>query len=282
MTDQPILVLGATGGQGSAVIAALLGRAGWVRALVRNPDSASARCLRNARVETVAGALDDPASLAAAMDGVGSVFALTTPFEGGVDAEVAQGHAIVAAARASRVPHLVFSSVASANQHTGVPHFESKATIEAELAASDVPYTILGPTYFYDNALGGADRIREGVLDLPLAPDRRLQQVARRDLGAFAAKMLLGPSPFAGTRIELASDGPTPLEMADAMSHATGRCVRHRQVPIDSIDNEDMRAMWRFLDGPGYRVDLADLHRQHPDISWSPFATWADAVLGSS
>jgi len=35
-----------------------------------------------------------------------------------------------------------------------------------------VPYTILGPTYFVDNALGGADRIRDGMLELPLRADR--------------------------------------------------------------------------------------------------------------
>ena len=42
-----------------------------------------------------------------------------------------------------------------------------------------VPYTILGPTYFFDNALGEADRIRSGVLDLPLPGDRQLQQLGR-------------------------------------------------------------------------------------------------------
>jgi uncharacterized protein YbjT (DUF2867 family) len=59
------------------------------------------------------------------MRGVGAVFALTTPFEAGMDAEVAQGHSIVAAAGDVQVPHLAFSSVASADQHTGVPHFDS-------------------------------------------------------------------------------------------------------------------------------------------------------------
>jgi len=78
------------------------------------------------------------------------VFALTTPFEAGVDAEVAQGRAIVAAADDARVPHLVFSSVAGADQHTWVPHFDSKAIIEKDLAASGLPYTITTPTYFFD------------------------------------------------------------------------------------------------------------------------------------
>ncbi len=63
------------------------------------------------------------------------MFALTTPFEAGVDAEVAQGHAIVAAADDARVPHLVFSSVAGADQHTG-PRDKARSTSAAALGGS--------------------------------------------------------------------------------------------------------------------------------------------------
>ncbi|PSK67700.1 hypothetical protein B0E53_00347 [Micromonospora sp. MH33] len=43
MADAPVLVFGATGGQGSAVTEALLGRGARVRALVRDPERAAAR-----------------------------------------------------------------------------------------------------------------------------------------------------------------------------------------------------------------------------------------------
>ncbi|AEY93610.1 NmrA family transcriptional regulator [Streptomyces corchorusii] len=275
MTDQPVLVLAATGGQGGAVTDALLGRRARVRALVRDPGRRSARELSARGVEVVAGSLSDRESMASAMSGVAAVFAFTTPFEAGVDAEVEQGRAILAAARDKRVPHLVFSSVAGADQDSGVPHFESKARIEAELTAGDVPYTILGPTYFFDNALGGAERVLEGVLDLPLPPDRPLQQLARPDLGAFAAEVLLDPAPYTGRRIELAGDAPTPDQMAAALGSALGREVRHEQVPLAAIGNPDMHAMWAFLNGPGYRVDIPALHAAHPRIRWTPFAEWA-------
>jgi uncharacterized protein YbjT (DUF2867 family) len=217
------------------------------------------------------------------MEGAAAVFALTTPFEAGVDAEVAQGRAIVAAADGARVPHLVFSSVAGADQHTGVPHFDSKAIIEKDLAASGLPYTITAPTYFFDNALGGegANRIAAGILDLPLPPDRPLQQLARPDLGAFAAKVLLDPKPYLGRRIELASDAVTPAQMAEALSVAVGRPVRHQQTPLESIRNPDMHAMWRFLNGPGYRVDIDVLHTANPDIAWTSFVDWAQHTFES-
>lgn len=275
------LVLGATGGQGGAVAGALLARGVPVRALVRRPDEASVRRLRERGVEVFVGSLGDRSALAEAMRRVAGVFAVTTPFEAGVDAEVAQGRAIVAAAIDERVPHLVFSSVAGADQHTGVPHFDSKAIIETELAASGVPYSITAPTYFFDNALGGVDRIDAGILDLPLPPDRPLQQLARPDLGAFVAKVLVDPTPYIGQRIELASDAPTPAQMAELLSAALGRPVRHEQTPLESIRNPDMHAMWTFLNGPGYRVDLDALHASNPDIVWQSFADWAQHTFES-
>lgn len=281
-TERPVLVLGATGGQGGAVIDALSGADAALRALVRDPNSASARRLSDRGIEVVAGSLDDRDSLTAAMRQVSSVFALTTPFEAGPDAEIEQGRAILGAAGAAGVPHLVFSSVAGADQDSGVPHFESKAVVERQITAGDVPYTILGPTYFFDNALGGEQDIRNGVLALPLPGNRPLQQLARRDLGEFAAQILLAPQPFVGRRIELASDDPTPAQMATALSASLGSAVHHLQTPLSEVDNNDMLAMWTFLGGTGYRVDLAALHADHPNVGWTSFADWSVQTLGAS
>ncbi|AWW41502.1 NmrA/HSCARG family protein [Streptomyces cadmiisoli] len=281
MVDDPILVLAATGGQGKAVTDALLARGAKVRAMVRNPESPAARLLAVEGVDVVTGSLSDRLSLGAAMEGVAGVFAYTTPFDAGVEAEVAQGRAILAAAGEKRVPHLVFSSVAGADQGSGVPHFDSKARIEAELVSGDVPHTILGPTYFFDNALGGAQRLLSGALDLPLPSHKPLQQLARADHGAFAAGVLLNPTPYLGRRIELASDAPTPAQMAATLSGALGRVVRHEYFPLDAIGDPDMHAMWTFLDGPGYRVDIPTLHTAHPEISWTSFADWAQLTFAA-
>ncbi|MCY1649619.1 NmrA/HSCARG family protein [Streptomyces sp. NPDC053741] len=282
MVDAPVLVLAATGGQGRAVTDALLGRGARIRVMVRDPERAAARELAGRGVEVVAGSLSDEDSLVAAMRGVASVFAFTTPFEAGLEAEVGQGRAILSSATRARIGHLVFSSVAGADQDSGVPHFESKARIEADLASGDVPYTVLGPTYFFDNALGGQERILHGSLDLPLPSDRPLQQLARTDLGAFAAEVMLNPAPYVGQRIELASDAPTPEHMAASLSKALGREVHHVRTPLAAVGNPDMHAMWAFLNGPGYRVDIPALHDAHPEIPWTSFEywathTWADA-----
>jgi hypothetical protein len=173
------------------------------------------------------------------------------------------------------VPHLVFSSVAGATQHSGVPHFDSKAVIETELTGSDGAHTILGPTYFFDNALGGQRRIRAGVLDLPLPADRPLQQLARPDLGAFAAEVLLNPAAYVGQRIELASDAPPPLRWPPPWAlrsdgrYATSMCRSNRSaIPT-----------WTQCGGSWQSRATKSTSRPctapTPVLVWTSFAEWA-------
>ena len=278
----PVLVMGATGGQGGAVAAALLRAGRPVRALVRDPASPRARRLSAAGAQLAAGEFTDHDALVAGMRAVSAVFAVTTPFEAGVAAEVRQGTAIVAAATAARVPHLVFSSVAGATAGTGVPHFDSKAATERALAASGVPHTVVAPTYFYDNALGGYRDLLDGVFELPLPAGRPLQQLDRPDLGGFVEFMLRDPRAYAGRRIELASDSPTPAQMSAALADALGRHVRYAEVPMAAVrrGSADMAAMWDFLRGAGYQVDIAALRSDYPAVGWTSFAGWADRALG--
>lgn len=272
-------VLGATGAQGGAVVTALLEQGATVRGITRRTDSRAARQLAAAGVEVVAADLSDPGSVTAALRGVDGAYALTTPFEDGPDAEVTQGRTIVDAALAAKVPHLVFSSVADADQHTGIPHFESKARVEAALAESGLSYTIVGPSYFYDNMLGGLADIAAGVLALPLPADVKLQQLSRRDLGRFVAAALADPDRVRGARIDIASDEPTPQDMASALSGALGRPVRLVTSDPDDIGSGDMRAMFGFLARSGYTVDIATLHARYPQIGWQSFTDWINTDL---
>jgi uncharacterized protein YbjT (DUF2867 family) len=272
---RPVLVLGATGGQGGAVAAALIRAGRPVRALVRDPASPRAAKLRAAGADLAVAEFTDREALTAAMREAAAAFALTTPFESGPAAEVQQGQAIIAAAAAAGLPFLVFSSVAGANAGTGVPHFESKAAVERALAGSGLSHAVVAPSYFYDNALGGYQDVLHGTLELSLPEDHRLQQLDRTDLGVFVAMVLADPGRFAGRRIELASDAPTPAQMIDALSGALHHPVHYREVPLTAISSPDMAAMWRFLRGPGYQADIAALRHDYPEVGWSTFAGWA-------
>lgn len=273
------MVIGATGAQGGAVAAALLSRGLPVRAVVRRPNSVGALRLADRGAELAVADLDDVQSLSAAFAGAAGVFALTTPFERGPEEEVTQGRSIIEAATNAGVGHLVFSSVASADQHTGVPHFESKVVVEAELASSGVPHTIVGPTYFYDNLLGGIEQVQHGVLDLPLPPDVPLQQLSRRDLGEFVATVFADPQRLLGVRIDIASDSPTPTQMAATLSRRLGREVRLHSGDPAQIESSDMRAMFGFLSATGYSADLSGLRANYPEVGWQSFDTWVDQAL---
>ncbi|MDF6045033.1 NmrA family NAD(P)-binding protein [Streptomyces sp. JH14] len=272
-----IAVLGATGGQGGAVVTALLEAGRAVRAVVRDPGSGRARALAAAGAEVVPGDLFYAASLAEAFRGATAAFAVTTPFQDGLDAEVAQGAAIVRAAADAALPHLVLASVASADRGTGIPHFETKARTEELLADSGLPATVVAPTYFYDNALGVPDEVAAGLLTMALPGDTPLQQVARQDLGRVVAEIVADPDRWTGQRIEVAGDDPTPVRMAAEIGRAAGGTVEFRQTPLEDLraTSPDMFAMFSYLADTGYQVDLAALRAQFPGVPWTSYGAWA-------
>ncbi|MBG32162.1 MAG: hypothetical protein CL552_03580 [Alcanivorax sp.] len=77
MTEKRILVTGATGAQGGALIPLLMEQGFQVRALTRNPDKPSAQALARKGAEVVAGDLDDGVSLQLACQGCYGVFCAT-------------------------------------------------------------------------------------------------------------------------------------------------------------------------------------------------------------
>jgi uncharacterized protein YbjT (DUF2867 family) len=274
-----VLVTGATGRQGGAVARALLAKGHKVRALTRKPESPAAEALRVAGAGTVPGDFDDRASLARAMAGVDAVFAMTTPFENGPSAETRDGIALVDAAKAARVRHFVYSSVCGADKATGVPHFESKWRVEQHLGASDVPFTVLGPVYFMENAFGpwSLPGLQAGALARSLPPGRRLQQVAVASLGSFAALVLERRDRMRGRRIDVASDELTGTEEAEILSRVTGRKIAFSQTPIENIRgmSKDMALMFEWFDRVGYGAELARLRQEYPEVTWLRFSDWA-------
>jgi uncharacterized protein YbjT (DUF2867 family) len=162
----PVMVIGATGTHGGAVARELLAAGYAVRALVRNPGSGRALSLRETGAVLVTGDLDDRGSLVRAFHDVAVVYAVTTPFAGGAGEEERQGDNIIAAAGQADLPWLLLASVAAADR-APVPHFASKARIERGLRASAVPWTVIAPSYFFENVDGVA-----GAGDIRPGPDR--------------------------------------------------------------------------------------------------------------
>jgi uncharacterized protein YbjT (DUF2867 family) len=186
------------------MVKSLLERGHEVRAVTRSTDCAKARQLANAGVTLVRASLEDTAALTKALEGATSLFAMTTPFEGGTQAETRQGISAADAAKAAGV-HLVFTSAGSANRQTGIPHFDSKYEVEEHIAKIAVRATVLAPVYFMENLHFGKEQLAKGVYATPLPPTRQLAQVAVADIGAVAVRLLEDPGRFAGKRFDLGS-----------------------------------------------------------------------------
>jgi uncharacterized protein YbjT (DUF2867 family) len=152
------------------VVKSLLERGHEVRAVTRSTESAKARELANAGVTLVRASLEDTAALTKALEGATSLFAMTTPFEGGTQAETRQGISAADAAKAAGV-HLVFTS---ANRQTGIPHFDSKYEVEEHIAKIGVRATVLAPVYFMENLHFGKEQLAKGIYATPLPPTRQL------------------------------------------------------------------------------------------------------------
>jgi uncharacterized protein YbjT (DUF2867 family) len=274
-----VLVTGATGKQGGAVVEALLQRGHQVRATTRNPDSKAATNLKLKGVDVVKADFSDSASLLKAATGVDTLYAMMTPLEAGIEAEVQQGIALADAAKAAGVGHLILGSVASADGGTGIPHFDSKYRVEQYVAALGVPYTISAPVFFMENLIDvwALPSLREGKLALAMPSNRPLQQIAVRDIGRFVVAMVERRQEVFGKRFDIGGDEITGEEAAAILSRVTGREIRYEGFPPEYLQeqSEDMALMFKWFDAHGYVADIQALHRDFSEVHWLGFEDWA-------
>ncbi|HEY6262645.1 MAG TPA: NmrA/HSCARG family protein [Nitrospiraceae bacterium] len=278
VSSQPILVTGATGQQGGAVARALLGKGQRVRVMTRHPEKATS--LAKAGAEIVQGDLTDHASLQTVLRGVHGVFAMSTPFEAGMEAEVRQGIMLADAAKQADIAHYVYTSVGSAHRNTGIPHFESKWKVEQHIRQIGLPATILRPVFFMENFTTFARPSADGVLMLPMNPHRKLAMVALKDIGEFGAAAILRPKEFLGQAIDLAGDSLTMSETATLLTQAMGRLIRFQEFPMDQAEaamGHDLATMFRWFNEVGYAIDIPAL-KQKFQIPLTTFADWLKTV----
>ncbi|MFY9915709.1 MAG: NmrA family NAD(P)-binding protein [Nocardioidaceae bacterium] len=278
MTDNKLVaVAGATGAQGGALTRRLLQRGHQVHALVRAPKSEAAVALASAGAEVVPSDFDDGSSLVRAMSGVDAAYLMATPFvPGGTDSEIRHGTTLVDAAVRAGVDHVVYSSVASADRGTRVPHFGSKYVVERYLRRSGALWTVVAPTEFLDMVLAPwtLPGLAEGRIGVPVPGSIPRQLTAVDDLAAFACLVIEDPDRFAGRRVEIASDVVTGDELAAALTRAAGRTVGYVETPPSASYGRDLLAMFAFMRREGYRVDIDALHARYPEVGWHRVESW--------
>ncbi len=276
-SSKVVAVAGASGAQGGALARRLLAGGHRVHAVVRDAESPSSAVLRSGGARVFAGDFDDRASLVRAMRGADAAFVMATPFlPEGTTAEVRHGKALVDAAVEAGVGHVVYSSVASADRGTGVPHFESKNVVEGHLHQSGLPWTVVAPTEFLDMVVApwALPGLRAGSIGVPVSGHAPRQLTVVDDVAAFVVLAIEQPGRFLGRRVEIASDVTTGDKLAAALARATGRDVRYAAPPLESVADTDLRAMYAFLEAGGYQVDVAAVHAAHPEVDWHGVDAW--------
>src|SRR5215471_20489702 len=160
--ERIVMVTGATGRQGGAVVRHMLPKGWKLRALTRNPKNYAAQELARKGVEVAQGDLEDPASLDRAARGVYGIYSVQDFWSIGVKREVQQGKNVADAAKKTGVEHFVYSSAGGAERNSGIDHFESKWEVENYIRKLGLPATMIRPVAFMANYY--IDQVEIGIL----------------------------------------------------------------------------------------------------------------------
>jgi NAD(P)H dehydrogenase (quinone) len=203
-----ILVSGASGKSGSAVLRALARRGTNARALVHRKEQVGAATAAGA-VEVVCGDMLDLVDLERAMEGADHVYHICPNMH---PQEVEIGMRVMAAAKKQRVSHFLYHSVLHP-QVEAMPHHWNKMRVEEFLFTSGLPTTILQPCAYMQNISGYWDAItRDGIYAVPYAPETQISIVDLEDVAEVAARVLTEPG-HQSASYELC--GPDPLSQHD-------------------------------------------------------------------
>ncbi|CAN5430549.1 NmrA/HSCARG family protein [soil metagenome] len=217
-----ILVTGAGGKTGKAVVKALAARGADVRGFVRS-DTHVADLKEIGAADVVIGAMDDDAALLRAMEGTAAAYHIC-PNASAQEEEFAE--TVIAAAEAAEVARFVYHSVLHSHVEA-MPHHWAKMRVEEMLFSSELSYTILQPTAYMQNILGELEQMRgDGIFRIPYPVETQLSLVDLDDVAEVAAQVLMEDG-HAHATYEIV--GTMPLsqdEVAKIFSAALGKEIR--------------------------------------------------------
>jgi NADH dehydrogenase len=228
-----LLLTGATGRVGSALLRRLVDSRQPVRCLVRDPRRLGPE---RVRVQIALGDLGDPASFRHALRGVKTVvhLAATERDQAHATIEEIDGVAVwrlLRAAEAAGVERFVFLSPLGARPHHRSRVHRAKALAEEAVADADLQSTILRCSLIYapgDTKLG----LLDALALLPVVPvtatmgRAQVQPVWADDVAACIAAVLAADDPPAALDIA----GPETLTFRQAVQHALAAGGRERRL----------------------------------------------------
>ena len=230
-----------------------------VRVLVRDPAKAKAQALAEAGAQIAAGDLDVPASIDDAMTGISAVV-LVSP------AVPAQELNVVASAARAGAGHVV-KATSKASPDSPIARRRGQSEIEAGLAASGVPHTLLRSNAYMQNVLALAPAIAATSSFGSSAGQGRTGMVDARDVAAVATEIAASPDGHAGKTYWLT--GPELLsnyDVAAVLSKLLGRAITYREVTFEENKDAMIRA--------GVPEPIAVMNAQAFSLTASGDAEW--------
>lgn len=230
---ETILVTGATGTVGSALVRALSNRDVCVRAGVHSIIKGDRLRHLNPDVQLVELDFARPDTLTVALTGADRAF-LITPFS---EDQVEASQRFIDAARAAGVRQVVRLSAMGAEAEPGIQLGRWHRAAEQYLAQSGLSYVVLRPNSFMQNFITyqGQSIREQGAIYQPL-DDARLSYIDVFDVAEVAAAVLTADvAQHHGRAYSLT--GPAAVsnhEVAAAIGQAAGRPVQYVPVPEES------------------------------------------------
>lgn len=250
------VIAGVSGNTGSVVAETLLSAGAKIRVVVR--DEAKGASWKARGAEVAVADLGDADALAKALAGAKGAYLLVPPnmTSPTPKADLAKVRdAIVAAVKKSNVPHVVFLSSIGAQHEAGTGPIANLHVAERDFAKiSGTRFTFLRAAYFQENHGGSLGMLAQGVFPTFIRPDLAFDQVATKDIGLTAAK-LLREGATANTVVELT--GPRRYSANDvgaALTEITGKPITVHHAPVDS--------MAATLTGFGFQPELAGMFQE--------------------
>ena len=253
-----IVVTGATGHIGSALVRDLLRRGHRVTALARSADALAALQAAGATIRP--GRLDDVPFLTEVLRGVDAAFLMSPPNVTAPDVLAAQdalGAAVAEALQASGLRQVVHLSSIAADQPGGTGPIVGVHRQEQRLNAIDGLHVLhLRPAYFMENLLANIGLILgPGITGSAIRPDVSFPMIATQDIAARAAALLDGPALSAGHQEQLLL-GPRSYTLQEAAA-ILGQAIGRPGLPYVPFAPADAR---QGMIGAGMSPSMADLY----------------------
>lgn len=232
-----ILVTGAAGKTGLAVIRALAARGVPVRGLIHQENYRDS-VIESGAQEAYYGDLLNDKDLRAAMVGVSAVYHIPPNVH---PREIDIGDITIREAARAGVKHFVYHSVLHP-QLEDMPHHWLKLRVEEHLIASGLPFTILQPTAYMQNITNQLEKIREeGVYLVPYAVSTRLCLVDLEDVAEVAASVLTEGA-HSGAVYQLVGTGLTSQEqIASLLGKLLNKEIRAEQISLEDWQEQVSR-----------------------------------------